>query len=71
MGKVGALRKAGWSIRKIAEDMHVDPATIANRLREEAAKNEGDGHKGESEENHSPETSAAPEGTEGVRGEDA
>lgn len=30
MGKVKALRKAGWSLDKIADEMGVSPQTIAN-----------------------------------------
>lgn len=32
MGKVNALRDAGWSIGKIAEDMQVDPTEIAEKI---------------------------------------
>lgn len=35
MGKVKALRKAGWSLDKIADEMGVSPQTIANRLKED------------------------------------
>lgn len=35
MGKVKALRKAGWSLDKIADEMGVSPQTIANRLKGE------------------------------------
>lgn len=35
MGKVKALRKAGWTIKAIADEMRVSPATIVNRLKEE------------------------------------
>lgn len=32
MGKVNALRDAGWSIGKIAEEMNVDPAEVAEKI---------------------------------------
>lgn len=35
MGKVKALRKAGWTFDKIADEMGVSPQTIANRLKGE------------------------------------
>lgn len=35
MGKVRALRKAGWTFDKIADEMGVSPQTIANRLKGE------------------------------------
>lgn len=35
MGKVKALRNAGWSLDQIAVEMHCSPQTIANRLKEE------------------------------------
>lgn len=35
MGKVKALRNAGWSLEAIAEEMGVSGQTIANRLKEE------------------------------------
>ena len=34
LGKIAALHNAGWSNRKIAEEMHVSDVTIANRLEE-------------------------------------
>ena len=34
MGKVRALRDAGWTFDKIADEMGVSPQTIANRLKE-------------------------------------
>ena len=34
MGKVKALRNAGWSFEKIADEMGCAPQTIANRLKE-------------------------------------
>lgn len=34
LGRIAALHNAGWSNRKIAEDMHVSDVTIANRLDE-------------------------------------
>ena len=34
MGKVKALRDAGWTLAKIADEMGVAPQTIANRLKE-------------------------------------
>lgn len=33
MGKVKALRKAGWTLEKIADEMGVSTSTIANRLK--------------------------------------
>lgn len=33
VGKAGALRKAGWSLQKIADEMGVSPQTIANKLK--------------------------------------
>lgn len=33
MGKVRALRKAGWTLDKIADEMGVSTSTIANRLK--------------------------------------
>ena len=35
MGKVKALRKAGWTLDKIADEMGVSPQTIAHRLKGE------------------------------------
>lgn len=35
MAKVRALRKAGWTFDKIADEMGVSPQTIANRLKGE------------------------------------
>ena len=35
IGKVKALRKAGWTFDKIADEMGVSPQTIANRLKGE------------------------------------
>lgn len=32
-GKIGALRKAGWSVAKIADEMGVSQATIYNYLK--------------------------------------
>lgn len=41
IGKIRALREAGWSFGKIAEEMGCSPQTIANALqREEAKKND-------------------------------
>lgn len=37
MGKVIALRNAGWSLERIASEMKVSPQTIANRLAEHTA----------------------------------
>ena len=36
MGKVRALRDAGWPLSEIAAEMGVSPQTIANRLKGEA-----------------------------------
>lgn len=33
MGKVKALRKAGWTLEKIADEMGVSTSTIANKLK--------------------------------------
>lgn len=35
MGKVKALRGAGWTLKEIADEMHVAPSTISNKLKEE------------------------------------
>lgn len=35
MGRVKALRNAGWTIEKIADDLHVSSATISTRLKQE------------------------------------
>ena len=35
MGKVKALRKAGWTVEKIADDLRVSPSTIYSRMKEE------------------------------------
>ena len=35
MGKVKALRGAGWTIERIADDLRVSPSTIYSRLKEE------------------------------------
>ena len=35
MGKVKALRDAGWPLSEIAAEMGVSPQTIANRLKED------------------------------------
>lgn len=32
MGKVNALREAGWNIGKIAEEMHIPPEDIAEKI---------------------------------------
>lgn len=32
MGKVNALREAGWSIGKIAEEIHIPPEDIAEKI---------------------------------------
>lgn len=34
MGKVKALRKAGWTLEKIADEMGCSAQTIANKLKE-------------------------------------
>lgn len=39
-GKIGALRKAGWSLVKIADEMGCSPQTVANRLAKMEAENE-------------------------------
>lgn len=35
MGKVKALRDAGWTLKEIADEMHVVSSTISNKLKEE------------------------------------
>ena len=35
MGKVGALKRAGWTDAKIAEEFHCSVSTLRNRVREE------------------------------------
>lgn len=35
MGKVKALRNAGWTLEKIADEMGCSPQTIANKLQKE------------------------------------
>ena len=37
MGKVLALRNAGWSLERIDNEMNVSPQTIANRLAKQSA----------------------------------
>ena len=39
MGKVKALRDAGWTLKEIADEMHVAPSTISNKLKEEGEEN--------------------------------
>ena len=39
MGRVKALRNAGWTIEKIADDLHVSSATISTRLKQEEGEN--------------------------------
>ena len=39
MGRVKALRSAGWTIEKIADDLHVSSATISTRLKQEEGEN--------------------------------
>ena len=41
MGKLMALRKAGWSYEKIADEMGISPQTVANRLKADAVAKEG------------------------------
>lgn len=40
MGKVHALKDAGWSVKKIAEEMGVSQGMIYERLKEEREKEE-------------------------------
>lgn len=40
MGKVHALKNAGWSVKKIAEEMGTSEVTIYARLKEEREKEE-------------------------------
>lgn len=42
MGKVRALRVAGWTLEKIADEMGVSTNTIANRLKKDAIEQEGE-----------------------------
>lgn len=39
-GKIEALRRAGWSLAKIADEMGCSPQTVANRLAKMEAENE-------------------------------
>lgn len=39
MGKVKALHGAGWTLKEIADEMHVAPSTISNKLKEEGEEN--------------------------------
>ena len=39
MGKVRALKKAGWNVASIAEEMGVSQQTIYSRLKEEKDDN--------------------------------
>lgn len=34
VGKMKALRKAGWTLTKIADEMRCSPQTVANKLKE-------------------------------------
>lgn len=47
MGKVKALRDAGWSFAKIADEMGVSHQTIANRLMKEQENQKEKGKDGE------------------------
>ena len=38
VGKLGALRKAGWSVAKIAEEMGVTDQTVRNYMKREGIK---------------------------------
>ena len=40
MGKVKALRRAGWTLKDIAEEMDVSPTTISNKLKQEEQEKE-------------------------------
>ena len=40
-GKIMALRNAGWSYKKIAEEMRVSEGTVYNRVKEMEAKKDG------------------------------
>lgn len=42
MGKVHALKNAGWSVKKIAEEMGTSQATIYDRLKEEREQMEAE-----------------------------
>ena len=34
VGKIKALRDAGWTLKEIADDLKTSPTTIANKLKE-------------------------------------
>lgn len=36
-GKIKALRKAGWSVEKIADEMRIGKSTVYKKLKENAA----------------------------------
>lgn len=37
LGKIAALRRAGWTLEKIGQEMHCSPQTIANHMDEAMA----------------------------------
>jgi len=41
-GKLLALRKAGWSMKKIGEELHISEATVWNYLKKMEQQNEKD-----------------------------
>lgn len=46
MGKVTALRNAGWTLKKIADEMGVSEATIYNNLKKQEEAKNGDNESG-------------------------
>ena len=38
VGKMKSLRRAGWSLKKIADEMNCAPQTVANKLKKEGIK---------------------------------
>lgn len=42
VGKIKALRDAGWTLEKIADEMHCSAQTVANKLKAMEVQNESD-----------------------------
>lgn len=42
VGKIKALRDAGWTLEKIADEMHCSAQTVANKLKTMEVQNESD-----------------------------
>lgn len=42
VGKLLALRKAGWTMKEIAEELHVSEATVCNYLKKRETRDEED-----------------------------